>query len=1061
MATLAKLTRPKLHGVVLRERLFAKLDEAREHYPVIWVMGPPGAGKTALIASYLDANKLPGAWYQVDSGDHDLSSFFYYLSRTVSAQGRRGEVSLPLLTSEYLGDIPGYTRHFFRQYFGQLPAMSVLGLDNYHDLPMGSALHAVLEQALREVPEEIQIIVMSREAPPKELAPLASVQRMVILDWDDLRLTLDEAKEIAGRRVDLSQEAIRSLYQLSGGWAAGWTLSLERVKQHGFQTEVLPDDALESVFNYFSGHLFRTSTPEHQDFLMRTALLPSMTAAAAERLSGNPRSADILEDLYRRRLFTDRRGAKPYVYHYHDLLKAFLLEELKRIYTTVGVTELSRRAGRLLEDDGQYHEAIALYLQAQDWDAASHAIHISADAMLEQGRDQTLRDWIAALPDTVVDAAPWLRYWMGMSLIASSPAAARVPLEKAYDCLAERGDGLGQILVCAGMVLTYWAEYANFTPLDRWIERLDVLLRKVPAFPSHTIELRVNEALVFALTYRRPDPALLAPRIARMEVLLSSAQVPPNDRVAGATSLLVYSFFSLRYKDGGRLVDNIRPLLELSHLTPFVRLRWLLYFGFYCWGLSDCARARRAFTDCLDICSSHGIALPFVNAYSHFGLALVDIELGHLLHAEGHRIQAECYTEPHRLLDSAMDTWIKALLAAARGERSEAVQRDREGIALAKAVGATQFIRRAYLGLAIHQIEAGAFDEGIQCLTDVRNIVQGTVMDRYECDLFFAEAYSAHLQGDQPRAELLTRRALQALKAVEDRLCLREYGGYAVMPRLFALALERGIETEYVRHLIRTFNVRAQSRAAANWPWKIKIYTLGQFRILIDEVPLEYARKAPKKPLQLLKVLVAFGGTGVAEQKLTDQLWPEEPGDNARNSLSATLSRLRKLLGNPDAIEQIGGQLSLQPDLVWVDAIALEQMLDRTTDSDFSQSPQDTLRMLRHYAGAFLATDAEEPWTVTTRERLRAKLVAAVSNFAREQECAGNLDVAIAFYRQGIEADELAEEFYRGLMRCYRAREERAEAFSVYRRLKRTLSVTLGITPSPATEQLANALRVG
>ena len=54
--TLAKLTRPKLHNVLARERLFALLDRCLPH-AVIWICGPPGAGKTALAASYLDAHK--------------------------------------------------------------------------------------------------------------------------------------------------------------------------------------------------------------------------------------------------------------------------------------------------------------------------------------------------------------------------------------------------------------------------------------------------------------------------------------------------------------------------------------------------------------------------------------------------------------------------------------------------------------------------------------------------------------------------------------------------------------------------------------------------------------------------------------------------------------------------------------------------------------------------------------------------------------------------------------------------------------------------------------------
>ena len=52
---LAKLTRPRLHRAVIRERLFALLDEKREH-PVIWIVGPPGAGTRCRTASTVISN---------------------------------------------------------------------------------------------------------------------------------------------------------------------------------------------------------------------------------------------------------------------------------------------------------------------------------------------------------------------------------------------------------------------------------------------------------------------------------------------------------------------------------------------------------------------------------------------------------------------------------------------------------------------------------------------------------------------------------------------------------------------------------------------------------------------------------------------------------------------------------------------------------------------------------------------------------------------------------------------------------------------------------------------
>jgi pentatricopeptide repeat protein len=59
---------------------------------------------------------------------------------------------------------------------------------------------------------------------------------------------------------------------------------------------------------------------------------------------------------------------------------------------------------------------------------------------------------------------------------------------------------------------------------------------------------------------------------------------------------------------------------------------------------------------------------------------------------------------------------------------------------------------------------------------------------------------------------------------------------------------------------------------------------------------------------------------------------------------------------------------------------------------------------------------------------------------------------------RGLDADELAESFYQGLMRCHQRLGRPAEALSVYRRLRQTFSVVLGIKPSAETEEMVRLL---
>ena len=55
--------------------------------------------------------------------------------------------------------------------------------------------------------------------------------------------------------------------------------------------------------------------------------------------------------------------------------------------------------------------------------------------------------------------------------------------------------------------------------------------------------------------------------------------------------------------------------------------------------------------------------------------------------------------------------------------------------------------------------------------------------------------------------------------------------------------------------------------------------------------------------------------------------------------------------------------------------------------------------------------------------------------------------------------DDLAEPLYQGLIRCFTAIHRPADAVAVFRRLRQTFSVVLGLAPSHESELLVRSLR--
>ena len=109
----------------------------------------------------------------------------------------------------------------------------------------------------------------------------------------------------------------------------------------------------------------------------------------------------------------------------------------------------------------------------------------------------------------------------------------------------------------------------------------------------------------------------------------------------------------------------------------------------------------------------------------------------------------------------------------------------------------------------------------------------------------------------------------EGLTALSRAMALGKAGGYInsfvwqppVMAQLCAKALEAGIEVEYVQSLVRKRRLVPEEPPVEieTWPWPIRIYALGRFEIQRDDQPLQFVGKVQRKPLGLLKAIVAFG----------------------------------------------------------------------------------------------------------------------------------------------------------------------------------------------------------
>lgn len=222
-------------------------------------------------------------------------------------------------------------------------------------------------------------------------------------------------RQITNPAQKLSRETIQHLHATTDGWAAGLVLMLEGVKR-GIEPQLLGRLTPEEIFDYFAKELFDRTEKEVQEFFLKTAFLSKMIPRVAEELTDVSHADRILSTLSKNNYFTEKRFDIEPIYQYHPLFREFLLSRAKQTFSPETILILLHRAAVLLEEDGQTEAAVSLFRDAGQWDRLTQLILKRAPLMVEQGRNQTLIEWLKSLPKEILENHPWLLYWMGVGV---------------------------------------------------------------------------------------------------------------------------------------------------------------------------------------------------------------------------------------------------------------------------------------------------------------------------------------------------------------------------------------------------------------------------------------------------------------------------------------------------------------------------------------------------------------------------------------------------------------------------------------------------------------------
>ncbi|MBI5191845.1 MAG: hypothetical protein HZA08_00190 [Nitrospirae bacterium] len=739
-------------------------------------------------------------------------------------------------------------------------------------------------------------------------------------------------------------------------------------------------------------------------------------------------------------------------------------------------------AAILLEESGQFEDAVSLFTEASDWGGAVSLICNQASALLNQGRGQILSAWLDKLPQELIDNTAWLLYWKGVCKLLVNPEDGLPFFEKAFQIFSKEEAITGLSLSACGAIDSIFYSFRDYSRLDTWIDEMNKISDRCSSYPSpenpllsspnvsvgdidggssdvtDEVKARITYTIFRSLLFRNTGHSEFH-KWAEKALHLFQHSRDILFRMEFIFHIVFYCHLSGDFRRAFMLMQTIEEAsLHLPETaTPLAILGWQSARAFYFWLTGSIDKCLEAVSEGLKVSQKTGVhILDYVLLGQGIAAALSGGDMktaGKLLKSMASSLDMMGHN--NRAFYHFAASW-EALL---KKDRHLALQHAEASLGQAEELGGEWQKIPAQLMITQVSHEQGDLQKAEEHLTSVRRFAVQSKSIFFEYIYLLTDAWFALDRGDENACLNNLRKAM----AIGREKGLINFWGWRpdVMARLCTKALDADIEVNYVQELIRRRGLLPDNHHiySEKWPWPLKIYTLGEFRVVRDEETIGFKGKSQRKPLDLLKVLIALGGKGVKIEEISEEIWPDADGDRGYSSFTTTMNRLRSLIGSK-AIQSRGKSVSLDPNHCYVDVWAFEHLLSdigksNPTAPDFWHHIEKILTL---YQGHFIEGEDRLSGVTFYRDRLWSKFLSKIHKIGIRLEKAGEHEKAAALYQKGLEADPLSEELYRYLMVCYSLMGRPAEVQKVYVQCRKTLMTALKVEPSMETGNLLQKL---
>lgn len=408
---------------VQRGRLLTALDDGAT-VPLTVVVGVPGAGKSALLASWLhDRPQMPSVWFSCDSRDADPEMFWHALCAALTHARPDHWLDMAELLEEPEPDLGDVAIAVVNDLL-DLGEKVVIVID---DFQFAADAAPSLVTLIERLPTGCRVVVGSRTEPQLALHRLRAHGQVHEVRDPELRLTTCEVADVLDEfGIGLSATEIELLANRTEGWIAGVQMAAVSLRDHSDRDRFLADLAKSprAITDFLGTEVLDGQPVDVRRFLLATSVLDVLEPASCAAVTERGDASTMLGCLEERNLFLISLGLDTYRYHH---LFAELLRHHLRAEEPDLERALHRRAAAFFVEADDPESAIDHLLAAGAEEEAFEVLRSNLVDAFYQGDGRTPRRLFSRFERSSSAIDPAHLPDLALAVAASGPTGAAEP----------------------------------------------------------------------------------------------------------------------------------------------------------------------------------------------------------------------------------------------------------------------------------------------------------------------------------------------------------------------------------------------------------------------------------------------------------------------------------------------------------------------------------------------------------------------------------------------------------------------------------------------------------